>query len=118
MDMGNDLELERCDEELKRIEERRKKVLERKNRRLRQIREKQLKDKEAWMKKLIPLLDKTLQNRFGTLYWYGISVEDTCEGVAQMEPVNEAGGGKEGKEITASVIEEPVKKNSVGRDEE
>jgi len=85
MDLENDLELERCDEELRRLDERRKKVVERKNRRIRQIREKQLKDKEAWMKKLIPLLDKTLQEQFGALYWYGCSAEDICEGVAEMK---------------------------------
>ena len=85
MDLENDLELERCDEELRRNDERRKKILERKNRRIRQIRERQLKDKEAWMKKLIPLLDKALQERSGALYWYAYSVEDICNGVAQMK---------------------------------
>ena len=85
MYLENDPELERCDEELRRNDERRKKILERKNRRIRQIRERQLKDKEAWMKKLIPLLDKTLQERSGALYWYAYSVEDICNGVAQMK---------------------------------
>ena len=85
MYLENDPELERCDEELRRNDERRKKILERKNRRIRQIREKQLRDKEAWMKKLIPLLDKSLEERFGPLYWYGCSVEDICTGVLFME---------------------------------
>ena len=85
MDFENDLELERCDEELRRLDERRKKILERKNRRIRQIREKQLKDKEVWMKKLIPLLDKTLEDCLGSLYWYGCSVEDICGVISKME---------------------------------
>ena len=85
MDFENDLEQERCDEELRRLDERRKKVLERKNRRIRQIREKQLKDKEAWIKKLIPLLDKAFENCLGSLYWYGCSVEDICEVVSKMK---------------------------------
>ena len=85
MDMENDLELERCDEELRRIEDRRKKVLERKNRRIRQIREKQLKDKEAWIKKFMPLLDKTLAERFGGLYWYSFSTEEICAGIVRMD---------------------------------
>ena len=67
--MAHDMELERIEEEIRRHDERRKRLIERKNRRLRQIREKQLKDKEAWMKKFIPLLDKTLEERFGELYW-------------------------------------------------
>ena len=85
MYLENDPELERCDEELRRNDERRKKILERKNRRIRQIREKQLRDKEAWMKKLVPLLDKSLEERFGSLFWYSCSVEDICGGVIQME---------------------------------
>ena len=91
MYLENDPELERCDEELRRNDDRRKKILERKNRRIRQIREKQLKDKEAWMKKLIPLLDKTLEDCLGSLYWYGCSVEDVCVGVSKMEmPIESA----------------------------
>ena len=85
MDLENDLELERCDEEIRRLDERRKKVLERKNRRMRQIREKQLKDREAWIKRIIPLFDKTLQEKLGALYWYGYSVEEICEGVKHMK---------------------------------
>ena len=85
MGLENDLELERIDEELRRNDERRKKILERKNRRIRQIREKQLKDKEAWMKKLIPLLDKTMEDHLGSLYWYGCSVENVCAGLSRME---------------------------------
>ena len=85
MYLENDLELERCDEELRRNDERRKKILERKNRRIRQIREKQLKDKDAWVKKLIPLLDKALEDRLGSLYWYRCSAEDICVCVTQME---------------------------------
>lgn len=50
------------------------------------------------------------------MYWYGISVEDICESVAQIESVNEPG---EEKKITDSAIEEPEKKNKqLGRDEE
>ena len=100
MGLENDLELERIDEELRRNDERRKKILERKNRRIRQIREKQLKDKEAWMKKLIPLLDKTMEDHLGSLYWYGCSVEDVCAGLSRMEiPVVPDG------EISSSVTE-------------
>ena len=55
------------------------------NRRMRQIREKQLKDKEAWMKKFIPLLDKTLEERLGELYWYGHAAEDICTGFGQIK---------------------------------
>ena len=83
--MVQDMELDRIDEELRRHDERRKKIVERRNRRLRQIREKQLKDKEAWMKKFIPLLDKTLAERFGELYWYSLDAEDTCAGISRME---------------------------------
>ena len=50
-----------------------------------QIREKQLKDKEAWMKKFIPLLDKTLEERLGELYWYGHAAEDICTGFGQIK---------------------------------
>ena len=85
MYLENDPELERCDEELRKNDDRRKKILERKNRRIRQIREKQLKDKEAWVKKLIPLLDKTLEECRGSLYWYAFSVEDLCAGVSRIE---------------------------------
>ena len=85
MDMANDMELERIDEELRRHDERRKKILERKNRRIRQIRERQLKDKEAWMKRFLPLLDKTLAEKVGALYWYDCGVEEICAGISQME---------------------------------
>ena len=82
--MALDMELERIEEEIRRHDERRKRLVERKNRRLRQIREKQLKDKEAWMKKFIPLLDKTLEERFGELYWYSCEAEDICAGMGQI----------------------------------
>ena len=85
MDMANDMELERIDEELRRHDERRKKILERKNRRIRQIRERQLKDKEAWMKRFLPLLDKTLAEKIGVLYWYDCGVEENCAGIRRME---------------------------------
>ncbi|MBR1899570.1 MAG: hypothetical protein IJ820_00700 [Lachnospiraceae bacterium] len=85
MDMANDMELERIDKELRRHDERRKKILERKNRRIRQIRERQLKDKEAWMKRFLPLLDKTLAEKIGVLYWYDCGVEEICAGISQME---------------------------------
>lgn len=89
--MANDMELERIEEEIRRHDERRKRLIERKNRRLRQIREKQLKDKEAWMKKFIPLLDKTLEERLGELYWYGYAADDICAGMGQIK--------KAGKEV-------------------
>ena len=100
MDMENDVELERIEDELRRHDERRKKIVERKNRRIRQIREKQLKDKEAWMKKLIPLLDKALEERFGSLYWYTCSAEDICAGVGKMALSAEGPGQREMKEDT------------------
>ena len=94
--MVQDMELDRIEEELRRHDERRKKIVERRNRRLRQIREKQLKDKEAWMKKFIPLLDKTLEERFGELYWYSLDAEDTCDGISHMEmKAKEPGASKE-----------------------
>ena len=83
--MAHDVELERIEEEIRRHDERRKRLVERKNRRMRQIREKQLKDKEAWMKKFIPLLDKTLEERLGELYWYGHAAEDICTGFEQIK---------------------------------
>ena len=83
--MAHDMELERIEEEIRRHDERRKRLIERKNRRLRQIREKQLKDKEAWMKKFIPLLDKTLEEQFGELYWYSHAAEDICAGMEQIK---------------------------------
>ena len=52
---------------------------------MRQIREKQLKDKEAWVKKFIPLLDKTLEERLGELYWYDHAAEDICTGFGQIK---------------------------------
>ena len=82
--MAHDMELERIAEEIRRHDERRKRLVERKNRRLRQIREKQLKYKEAWMKKFIPLLDKTLEELFGELYWYSCEAEDICTGMGQI----------------------------------
>ena len=106
MDMENDLELERCDEELRKIDERRKKILERKNRRIRQIRERQLKDKEAWVKKVIPLLDRTLQEKVGSLFWYVCTPEDFCDGVAQMELPKRTGDALDGSEIAAAVASE------------
>ena len=101
MGLENDLELERIDEELRRNDERRKKILERKNRRIRQIREKQLKDKEAWMKKLIPLFVKTMEDHLGSLYWYGCSVENVCAGLSRMEIPDVPAG-----EIASSVTED------------
>ena len=101
MYLENDPELERCDEELRKNDDRRKKILERKNRRIRQIREKQLKDKEAWMKKLIPLLDKTMEDHLGSLYWYGCSVENVCAGLSRMEIPDVPAG-----EIASSVTED------------
>ena len=83
--MAHDVELERIEEEIRRHDERRKRLVERKNRRMRQIREKQLKDKEAWMKKFIPLLDKTLEERFGELYWYSHEAEEICAGMRQIK---------------------------------
>ena len=83
--MAPDMELERIEEEIRRHDERRKRLVERKNRRLRQIREKQLKDKEAWMKKFIPLLDKTLEERFGPLYWYSCTSEDICTWISRIK---------------------------------
>ena len=83
--MAHDVELERIEEEIRRHDERRKRLVERKNRRMRQIREKQLKDKEAWMKKFIPLLDKTLEERLGELYWYGHAAEGICTGFGQIK---------------------------------
>ena len=47
--MAHDVELERIEEEIRRHDERRKRLVERKNRRMRQIREKQLKDKERFL---------------------------------------------------------------------
>ena len=85
--MASDMELERIEEEIRRHDERRKRLVERKNRRLRQIREKQLKDKEAWMKKFIPLLDKTLEEGFGPLYWYSCTSEDICTWISRMKTV-------------------------------
>ena len=83
--MAHDVELERIEEEIRRHDERRKRLVERKNRRMRQIREKQLKDKEVWMKKFIPLLDKTLEERLGELYWYDHAAEDICTGFGQIK---------------------------------
>ena len=83
--MTGDMELQRIDDEFRRLEEKRKKLIERRLRRQRQIREKQLKDKDAWMRKLIPLLDRALQERFGPLYWYGLEAEDVCRVAGGME---------------------------------
>lgn len=83
--MAEDMELQRIDGELSRLEEKKKKLVERRLRRQRQIREKQLKDKDAWMRKLIPLLDRALQERFGPLYWYGLEAEDVCRVADGME---------------------------------
>ena len=83
--MDYDMELERIEEEIRRHDERRRKLVERRNRKLRQIREKQLKDKDAWTKRLLPLLDSALEDKFGELYWYSYSPESICERVTGIE---------------------------------
>ena len=110
-----DLELERIEEEIRRHDEKRKRLVERKNRRMRQIREKQLKDKEAWMKKFIPLLDKAMEEKLGTLYWYSTGAEDICAGVRLMEI---AAGRPETSGLEKSEKKkEDCKREGTGRDE-
>ena len=93
--MTGDMELQRIDDEFRRLEEKKKKLIERRLRRQRQIREKQLKDKDAWMRKLIPLLDRALQERFGPLYWYGLEAEDVCRVAGGMELERQDHGSEE-----------------------
>ncbi len=71
-----DDEIRRIEEEIRKAEEKKKLLLARRSKKLREIRARQLREKEAWLKKLTAELDKALQQVHGDLYWEQLLQED------------------------------------------
>lgn len=76
-----DEELVRIDEEIRKAKEKRQQLEERKNRRLKAIREKEERERAAWLKKMMTVLDKDLREREGKLYFRDFGPEQVTEAI-------------------------------------
>ena len=78
-----DQELEKIEEGLKRYEGMRRKLMAQRAEKLKKIKTRQMREKEAWLKKLMPLFDRMLEKKLGNLYWYRYSLEHIMRMIAR-----------------------------------
>ena len=76
-----DEELKRIEEEIRKSREKRQALEARKGRRLKEIREKQERDRKAWLKRMSTCLDQTLTEMEGKTYFYQVSQQQVTEAV-------------------------------------
>lgn len=96
-----DEELQRIEDEIRKSRERRQALEAKKNRRLKEIREKQERDRVAWLKKMGSVLDKLLTGMEGKTYFYQVSQDQVAEavkrgGIAPAPPSEEKAKPKAG----------------------
>ena len=80
-----DEELMRINEEIRKAKEKRQMLEDRKNRRLRQIRAKEERDRAAWLKKMMSVLDKDLSQTEGKKYFYDFGPEQVTDSIHRGE---------------------------------
>lgn len=76
-----DEELMRINEEIRKAKEKRQMLEDRKNRRLREIRAKEERDRAAWLKKMMSVLDKDLSQTEGKKYFYDFGPEQVTDAI-------------------------------------
>ena len=76
-----DEELMRIDEEIRKAKEKRQMLEDRKNRRLKQIRAREERDRAAWLKKMMSVLDRDLSQTEGKKYFYDFGPEQVTDAI-------------------------------------
>ncbi len=89
-----DEELKRIEEEIRKAKEKRQALEDRKNRRMKQIRAKQERDKAVWLKRMSAVIDKTMSEMKGRMYFYEVTPEQVAEAV-KKEGISEAAPAEE-----------------------
>ena len=78
---GMDEELQRIEEEIRKAKEKRQALEDRRTRKLREIRAKQERDRAAWLRKMSAVLDRTLTDMKGKLYFSEVTQDQVADAV-------------------------------------
>lgn len=76
-----DEELQRIEEEIRKAKEKRQALEDRRTRKLREIRAKQERDRAAWLRKMSSVLDRTLTDMKGKLYFSKVTQDQVADAV-------------------------------------